>query len=102
MKYFTILVAFFSLSCLGTAEASSDAKFYVHPSQLSISENGIFVRLGEEWFPAEAIHRDAFGIYATGIVDNARIDTSWHCTQGHRNEWWRIHCKECGKRAGEK
>jgi hypothetical protein len=105
MKYFAVFIALFvfsSVNCVEESRLAAPEKFYIHPSQISISEGGIFVRIEDEWFPAEALHADTCGIYASGLVDSARIDTNWHCTLGHQNEWWRIHCKQCGRRVGEK
>jgi hypothetical protein len=85
MKYLAMFIVFFAFSYANCAERPRPAaseKFYVHPSQVSISESGIFVRVENEWFPAEAIHTDASGIYASGLVDSSRVDTSWHCTLG--------------------
>jgi hypothetical protein len=93
-KFVTLVVALFGFSyavCAKEPQFAANKKVYVHPSQLYILENGIFVSMQNEWVPAESVHMDANGVYV--MVDNAS-NGAWYCRYCNTaNPAWRTECK---------
>jgi hypothetical protein len=92
---FFLIIGFFSASQGFSYEQQGinrSEKIYVQLNQVSLSENGIYVNLNNEWIPTEAIHLDTEGLYVT---DNAIGD--WKCPKcHHQNKWYHSHCQNCG------
>lgn len=101
MKYALFLfAALFTISQEIRAEElrfDSCEKIYVHPNQISISEQGIFVYVGNEWLAAESLHADASGVYAGVSADL----WTWKCSYsdcGATNSAFSPNkCSSCGR-----
>jgi len=101
MKYISLFLAtIYSLSggyCFEGSKIDSCNKTYVQPEQISFSDGGIFVLLGNAWLATESVHADASGMYVTNIVDSKFF--GWKCPKcGYENSSLVNMCAKCGHR----
>jgi len=97
MKYALLIATVFALSygdCAEERRLESCEKVYVQPGQISITGEGIFVYVSNEWLAAEALHADALGVYA-------KAKWMWICSVcGYENSCCKPVCQECGCHRG--
>lgn len=104
---------FFVLSTLGifsisqgfgneTQSSKCREKIYVHSNQVSVSQNGIYVNVNNQWIPTDSLHTDAQGIY---VMSDALVDEKkwgpmyWICPEcGYQNSFTSNACENCGHR----
>ncbi len=74
--------------CRTKADAvfSPTEKMYIHPEQLSVSEQGIFVLINQEWFQTNSLLSDVQGLY---------VQTLWPQENGCRKGYQP--CRNCDK-----
>ncbi len=58
------------LTCGFCEDFSPCEKNYVHPSQIHIEPNGIFIHVYGRWFKTEALYMDAGGPYFTNALQD--------------------------------
>lgn len=90
---------FCALNIFAHADNSSireNGKVYVHPNQLAIVKEGIFVNLNNTWFMANALNCDNGGLYVSELMgDDWSIN--WICPKCEKvNGPFAKVCGRCG------
>ncbi len=77
-------------------------KTYVNPDQVQLSEQALFVNIGDVWVQPTAIQVDANGLFFNAYFNNVMPDEVWQCKCRFWNKPWAEYCKNCGRRRGAK
>lgn len=93
-RFFFLIIGVFVVSQAFSQEKqemNQSQKIYVHPDQISLLPDGIFVYLNNQWFPVDALYSDSQGIYANSGL------TFWYCPKCKwKNSVFDNKCKKCG------
>ena len=65
-------------------------KIYIHPSQVHVGTNGMFVDFGGDFCRVSEILEDENGMYVRDV------GFWWRCRNGHPNPPWRVTCQVPG------
>jgi hypothetical protein len=95
-KYFMGLIVFCNLA-FGQSEMLSNQykKIYVQPEQITLTQDGIFVYLENQWISTDILQVDAEGIY---VSQDERDWFHWKCPscQYINSSVTDSHCRKCG------
>ncbi len=97
MKKYLIEFIFFCNLAFGQSEMLSNQykKIYLQPEQITLTQDGIFVYIGNQWSSTDTLQSDAEGIY---ISQDERDWLQWKCPRcGYINSSVTdSHCRKCG------
>jgi hypothetical protein len=91
-----LLMSVFCVSqgfCHERQDNSSSEKIYLHPGQISLLSDGIFIWLNNQQVSVDAIYADSNGLYTSPIK------FGWTCPKcKYENKWYANQCEKCGYR----
>ena len=88
MKYFSFVLAFLFLC--GQMEGVEPIENQNEISRILTSDQGILIRIGEEWIQAEALHAASSGMFV--LLDGEWVSVEEAIELGGRRDTWKCKC----------